>query len=290
MPSTPTLTIGLPVFNGARFLRATIESVLAQTFTDFELLISDNASTDETEAIARSAADGDGRITYRRNQVNVGLARNLNLLVPLATGRLFKWAAADDVLRPTYLERCVATIDADPRAVLAYPQTDFVDGEGEPLDVADPGWHLVSDDPAERLAYVIRADQFVNSILGVIRTSALRRTRLIPLYAGGDYRLLAELSLQGTFVEVPERLYVRRIHAGSSKGNAHDRRWLRRYITGNRGEVRAPYWHLCRDHAGIVAHAPLPTPRKIALLAQLTRTMASRRARLLAELAELVHD
>src|SRR4051794_21589581 len=114
MRSTPTLTIGLPVFNGARFVQETIDSVLAQTFTDFELLISDNASTDETEAIARSAADGDGRITYRRNEVNVGLARNLNLLVPLATGRLFKWAAADDVLRPTYLERCVATIDADP--------------------------------------------------------------------------------------------------------------------------------------------------------------------------------
>jgi glycosyltransferase involved in cell wall biosynthesis len=290
MPSTPTLTIGLPVFNGARFLRQTIDSVRAQTFSDFELLISDNASTDETSSIARSAAEADGRITYRRNELNIGLARNLNLLVPLASGRLFKWAAADDVLRPTYLERCVAAIDSDRRAVLAYPQTDFVDGEGEPLEVEDPGWRLGSDDPAERLAYVIRADQYVNSILGVIRTSALRRTRLIPLYAGGDYRLLAELSLQGTFLEIPDRLYVRRIHAGSSKGNAHDRRWLRRYLTGARGEVRAPYWHLCRDHAGIVARAPLPVSRRLALLAVLTRTMVSRRARLFAELAELVRD
>ena len=139
MPTAPTLTIGLPVFNGAPFLQATIDSVLSQSFCDFELLISDNASTDETETIGREAAAGDRRVTYRRNATNVGLVRNLNLLVPSARGRLFKWAAADDILRPGYLERCVATIDADPAVVLAYPQTEFVDGEGAPLDLDDPG-------------------------------------------------------------------------------------------------------------------------------------------------------
>ena len=213
--------------------------------------------------------------------------RNLNLLVPYARGRLFKWAAADDILRPGYLERCVATIDAAPDVVLAYPQTEFVDAEGAVLDLDDPGWHLVSDDPSERLLYAIRAEQFVNAILGVIRTDALRRTRLIAPYAGGDYRLLAELSVMGKFVEIPERLYVRRIHAGSSKGNADDSAWLRRYLSGSSKGVRAPYWHLCRDHAGIVARAPIPVTRKMVLLALLARTMASRRSRLLGELAEL---
>ncbi len=283
----PTLTVGLPVFNGGPYLEATVESVLTQSFQDLELVISDNASTDETEAIGRAAAARDARVTYRRNATNVGLVRNLNLLVPLAQGRLFKWAAADDLLKPGYLERCVATMDAQPGVVLTYPQTDFVDGDGEVLDLDDPGWNLVSDDPSERLLYAIRADQFVNAILGVIRTDALRRTRLIAPYAGGDYRLLAELSVMGTFVEIPEHLYVRRIHAGSSKGNAHDSAWLRRYLSGSSRGVKAPYWHLCRDHAGIVARAPIPATRKVVLLALLARTMASRRARLFAELAEL---
>jgi len=287
MPTAPTLTIGLPVFNGAPFLQATVESVLSQSFRDFELLISDNASTDDTEAIGRAVAAIDPRVTYRRNATNLGLVRNLNLLVPYARGRLFKWAAADDILRPGYLERCVATIDAAPDVVLAYPQTEFVDAEGATLDLDDPGWHLVSDDPSERLLYAIRAEQFVNAILGVIRTDALRRTRLIAPYAGGDYRLLAELSVMGKFVEIPERLYVRRIHAGSSKGNADDSAWLRRYLSGSSKGVRAPYWHLCRDHAGIVARAPIPVTRKMVLLALLARTMASRRSRLLGELAEL---
>jgi len=287
MRAAPTLTVGLPVFNGAPFLEATVESVLGQSFRDFELLISDNASTDETEAIGRAVAAADPRVTYRRNVTNLGLVRNLNLLVPYARGRLFKWAAADDILRPGYLERCVATIDAAPDVVLAYPQTEFVDADGAALDLDDPGWHLVSDDPSERLLYAIRAEQFVNAILGVIRIDALRRTRLIAPYAGGDYRLLAELSVMGKFVEIPERLYVRRIHAGSSKGNADDSAWLRRYLSGSSKGVRAPYWHLCRDHAGIVARAPIPVARKMVLLALLARTMASRRARLLGELAEL---
>ena len=126
---TPTLTVGVPVYNGAKYLTAAVESVLAQSFDDFELIISDNASTDATEAISRGFAASDRRVTYRRNVKNVGLSGNLNLLVPLARGRLFKWATADDVLRPGYLERCVAALDADPSVVLAYPKTDFVDAD-----------------------------------------------------------------------------------------------------------------------------------------------------------------
>jgi hypothetical protein len=194
----------------------------------------------------------------------LGLAGNLNLLVQLARGRLFKWAAADDVLRPGYLSRCVTTIDADPAVVLVYPQSDFVDGDGTLLDLEDPGWHLVSDDAAERLRYAIMADHFVNSILGVIRTDALRRTRLMPRYPGGDYRLLAELSLLGKFVEVPERLYVRRIHEGSSKGHADDAAWLRRYWSGSANGGRAGYWRLCRDEAGSCS-CPDPAGEEVTL-------------------------
>jgi glycosyltransferase involved in cell wall biosynthesis len=288
--SAPTLTIGVPVYNMGAYLKEAVESVLAQTFTDLELIISDNASTDETEAVGRALAASDPRVTYRRNAENVGLSANNNLLVPLARGRLFKWAPADDVLLPGYLERCVNAIDADPSVILAYPQTRFVDGKGTSLDLVDPGWHLVSDDPSERLLFAILAGHFANAGLGVIRTEALRRTRLLPRYAGGDFRLLAELSLLGKFVEIPEQLYVRRIHKGSTGGNVGNTGWLRRYWSGSRPGMRAPYWRLCRDHVGIVLGAPIPAPRKAILLGRFGRDMASHWRRLLGELRDVIRS
>lgn len=287
MGSTPTLTIGVPVYNMATYLEAAVESVLAQSFGDLELIISDNASTDGTEAIGRALAARDPRVTYQRNAENVGLSANHNLLVPLARGRLFKWANADDVLRPGYLERCVAAIDADPSVVLAYPRTAFVDGDGAPLDITDTRWHLVSDDPSERLLFAILASHYNNASNGVIRTAALRRTRLLPRYAGGDYRLMAELSVLGKFVEIPELLFVRRIHKGSSVGNTRNAGWLRTYMSGSRPGMRVPYWRLCRDHAGIVMRAPIPRARKAVLLTYLARTMRRQWRRLLRELVDV---
>src|SRR6478752_913724 len=121
MAEGPKLTIGVPVYNGATYLEAAVESILGQSFDDFELIISDNASTDDTEAIGRRLA---------------------------ARGPLFKWAAADDALLPGYLARCVERLDAEPDVVLVYAKTAFIDGSGAPLDIEDPGWHLVADDPS----------------------------------------------------------------------------------------------------------------------------------------------
>jgi glycosyltransferase involved in cell wall biosynthesis len=286
MGSAPALTIGMPVYNGATYVADAIKSILEQSFRDFELIISDNASTDDTESICRAFAARDTRVTYRRNMQNVGLSANNNLLVPLARGRLFKWAPCDDILRPGYLERCVAVLEADPNVVLVYPGTQFVDSTGAPLDITDPGWHLISDDPSERLLFAILADHYMNAVLGVIRTDALRRTRLLPRYAGGDYRLIAELSLLGTFVEVPEQLYERRIHGGSSAGNVQDSRWLRRYWSGTRRGMSAPQWRLLRDRVGIVLGAQIPWTRKAVLLTHLARAMRYRWRRLLGELVE----
>lgn len=288
MEKVPTLTVGLPVYNGAKYLEAAAASILSQSFRDLELIISDNASTDGTETIGRALAARDNRVTYRRNRSNIGLSGNFNLLVPLARGRLFKWATSDDLLRPGYLERCVAAVDADPSVVLAYSQTGFVDSEGGPLDCTDPGWHLESDAPADRLLYAILADHYVNAVLGVIRIDALRATRLMPRYGGGDYRLMAELSLLGKFVEVPEQLYVRRIHEGSSAGNVGDRRWLRRYWGGVRSGLHGAYWRLSFDRAWIVARAPISPGRKVHLLSQLTWCTLGHWRRLLVEVADVL--
>ena len=283
----PILTIGLPVYNGARYLEASVDSILSQSFRDLELIISDNASTDDTEAIGRALTGRDPRVRYLRNDANVGIAANFNLLVPLASGRLFKWATADDQLRPGFLARCVSTLESDQSVVLAYTKTEFVDEDGAPLDIVDPGWHLVSDDPSARLAEALRAVHYVNAALGVIRTDALRRTHLVPRYAGGDFTMMAELSLLGKFFEIPETLYMRRIHQGSTKGNTGNASWLRSYYGGARPGSRVAYWRLCGDRAKVVLRAGIPASRKLVLLAQLARTMVTTRARLYHELGEL---
>src|SRR4051812_3303201 len=135
--SGPRVSIGVPVYNGDRFLAATLDSILAQTFSDFEVAIVDNASTDRTAEISRAYAARDPRIQYRRNVVNIGAMRNFNLAFRLARGAYFKWWAADDLCRPTFLARCVDALDANPSAVLAYTRAVRIDEHGRTLATYD---------------------------------------------------------------------------------------------------------------------------------------------------------
>ena len=124
----PLVTIGLPVYNGGQFLATALDSLLGQTFTDFELIISDNASTDTTEEICREYARADARVRYRRSSENRGFTWNANRVVELAAGKFFRWAAHDDACLPTFLERCVETLRSEsPSVVLAYPRSKVID-------------------------------------------------------------------------------------------------------------------------------------------------------------------
>src|SRR5438309_7346789 len=121
-----TVTIGLPVFNGEAFLGQAIDSILAQTYTDFELIISDNCSTDGTAVICQSYLRAHPQVRYVRQPVNVGAAENFNRLVALSSGKYFKWAAHDDVLAPRFLEECVRTLEEDAGVVLAWARTQII--------------------------------------------------------------------------------------------------------------------------------------------------------------------
>ena len=216
MDGAPSVTIGLPVYNGENYLRQALESLLAQTYADWELIVSDNGSTDGTEAICREFAARDGRVRYLREAVNRGATWNFNRVFLLARAPLFRWAAHDDVCSPYLLERCVAALKERPSAVLAYPRTRVIGPKGETL--WDYGTRLRTDsaDPAVRFHDCICIDHACFPIFGVMRADLLRRTRLLGAYAGADRNLLAELCLHGPFVEVPEILFLRRDHPGTS--------------------------------------------------------------------------
>jgi len=132
----PTLSIGMPVFNGARYLQEAIESLLTQTFVDFELIISDNASTDPTREICLENARRDSRIRYVRQSHNVGGPRNWNFVAEEACGRYFKWASANDLHDRKFVERCLNLLDEDRQIVLCYADTMLIDEHGVVLFAA----------------------------------------------------------------------------------------------------------------------------------------------------------
>jgi glycosyltransferase involved in cell wall biosynthesis len=209
----PRVSIGLPVYNGEKYLSIAIESILGQTFTDFELIICDNASTDRTEEISRYFAEKDARVKYFRNQSNLGAGPNFGKALKLGCGEYFKWAAHDDVLAPTFLERCVAELDSDPTAVLAHGSVDIIDEHGHTIatydsNLLDAGSHRAST----RFGSVVLNDHKCIDVFGLIRRSQLVSTAGHESFPGSDRVLLAELSLQGKFIYLAEPLLQNREH------------------------------------------------------------------------------
>jgi glycosyltransferase involved in cell wall biosynthesis len=215
-PAAPKLSIGMPVFNGAKWIRDALESLLTQSFEDFELIISDNASTDDTEAICRRVAAGDARVRYHRNSTNIGIHRNYNRVFELSSGTYFKWAGCNDICLDGFLEKCVAVLDARPEVVLVYPKALLLlstqDGE-EYAQEHDDNLNLEYDRPSQRFREYLNRERFNNVMNGAIRVSALRQTALNLPLPGSDISMIAELSLRGKFVEIPDRLFVRRLTA-----------------------------------------------------------------------------
>jgi glycosyltransferase involved in cell wall biosynthesis len=226
----PRLTIGLPVYNGENFIQAALDSLLAQTFEDFEIIISDNASTDRTAKICRAYAERDARIVYQRSPQNLGAAWNFNHLVSLARGGYFKWAAYDDVCAPTFLEKCIAALDQDPTTVLCHSQVQVIDAQGNPLakgfDKNDQRYVALTNrniqlktDSAkayERFRDLACFPHSCHQVFGVIRLRALRQTPLMPAYRGSDKVMLARLGLLGKYHEIPEVLFFLRRHPEQS--------------------------------------------------------------------------
>jgi glycosyltransferase involved in cell wall biosynthesis len=207
----PRVSIGLPVYNGERYLRESLDALLAQTFTDFELIISDNASTDSTATICEEYAARDDRIRYVRQPANIGAAANHNVVVSLARGSYFKWASHDDLYHPDLVGLCVAALDEHPEAVLAHswdglvdPQGDVVSAPPYPLDTANPS-------ARDRLRSVLRTSGG-NDIYGLVRIDVMRRVRRLQTYYGADRTFVAELALAGPFHQVPRVMYYRREH------------------------------------------------------------------------------
>lgn len=212
------VSIGMPVYNGQEFLANGIESILKQTHADLELIISDNASTDQTPEICRSYAEKDSRIRYVRHEKNLGAARNFNCTFEHARGDYFKWAACDDMCLPDYIQRCVEMFaEAPPEVVLCYPKTTLISQSGEILEDFEDNLDIRFAGSHERYRYFMFDWKLCNAVFGLYRREVLAQTGLIGKFPQSDVLLLAHICLLGQIWELPERLFLRRIHQDSSQ-------------------------------------------------------------------------
>lgn len=271
MVSESRVTIGVPVFNGAEYLGQTLDSLLAQTYPNFVILIGDNGSTDGTEDIARAYAARDPRVRHLRRSRNVGAGRNYSELFRRSSTEYFRWSAADDTSDPRLLEVCIEELDRHPDVVLAYPTVALIDGEGRALGPYDENLDLPQDGPSARfLAVIDQSSSLCNAIYGVARASAVRRTRLFGSYRGSDVILLAQLALRGKFREMDGVRYYRRLHPGAFKNMSVPEK--RRFYNPDRDQrIEFRYWRLFGEYLRAVLLEGIPISDRGRMLAGLAR-------------------
>ena len=232
MSVAPRLSVGLPVYNSESYLAQSIESLLGQTYEDFELIISDNASTDGTADICKRYAEQDSRIRYVRQPRNIGLAPNHNFVFAESRGELFKWAASDDLYGRELLQRCVEALDEHPDVVLAHAWEAAIDEAGNVTQALE--YPLATDSPSAPQRFrsflfgssglfdppdgdgggLVRLDN--RGILracdeyGVIRSEVMRQISALGSYHHSDRIVVCELVLRGPFHITPDWLYFRR--------------------------------------------------------------------------------
>ncbi len=241
-----TVGIGLPVRNGERHLAATLESLRAQTFSDFEVVVLDNASTDATGQIAQKVAAADPRFVYRRREQHVGVEDNFNAALAASSAPLHMWAA-NDLYHPRYLETCVALLAARPDAVAATTVVRPVDEDGRFLP-GQPEADLKIDhpDPLVRFAELASYRHACLTLYAVMRRDVVLRIRPLAPYRGSDRLFLAELALHGPLLRHPEPLFYSRWHPDLDESELRH------------PPLRAPTVHHARQLAGALRRSRVP--------------------------------
>lgn len=267
----PKISIGLPVYNGERYLSEAISSILNQTYKNFELIISDNASTDSTKEICESFSKKDKRIKYYRAEHNKGAAWNFNNTFHFSSGEYFKWAAHDDIIAPDFLHRCTQIMDEDPSIVLCHSEIQIIDDNSEVIKGHQHSSENINQylknigryEPHLRFNDLIQYAHPCIEIFGLLRRDILSRSPLIAGYIGSDRNLLAELALRGRFYRIPELLFYSRMHDDRSikiENKISLRRW---FNPKDKSTVVFPSWKNGYEYLKTIKRAPISLKQKL---------------------------
>jgi hypothetical protein len=279
-PSTPLVSFGLPVYNGANFVADAIDCVLAQTYTNWELVICDNASTDQTMSICQAYADRDSRIRVHRNERNLGVSLNYNRAFELSSGSYFKWVTHDDLFGPESVESCLEALERDDQIALACPVIHHADAQGRLLRRQQSDLSITGVSPEDRVTQLMRLEVEGEDIywlqFGLIRRSVLERTSLMGLYNGSDQVLLLEIALQGALKQVPGGSFTRREHPAAStlrRGWSATER-AKFVCADDRRRVVFPYCRMLAEHLARIRQSSLAPTGKMRGTAAILRRFA----------------
>ncbi len=216
---TPFVSIGMPVYNGERYIKQALDSLLSQDYDNFELIISDNASTDSSPDICLEYKNKDGRVKFYRNDKNIGPNDNFNRVFELSSGQYFMWAACDDLWTPNYISSLVKALASDKNAVLAFSQLNNIDENGN-ICREYPNLHLLSSkaplpDRLNNIIWFREEDGKANLVYGLIRSDILKKIDIFKSYGFGnwgvDYLLVFRLALFGKFLFVNDSCFYKRL-------------------------------------------------------------------------------
>jgi glycosyltransferase involved in cell wall biosynthesis len=256
----PKITVGMPVFNSEEYLSLTLDAILDQTTSDFEIIIADNASADHSREICLAYQAKDTRVRYIRFNEGWSVARTYNRLVELARGGYFKWAAPDDLIAPAFLERCAEVLDQERDVIVCYPRTRLIDELGRVLGTYADELNLRSPQPHQRLRGFYQNQGLCHLLYGLIRVDALRQSGLLGEYPMADRVLISELALMGQIYELPAYLFLRRIHPGfTTRVNAVEANF-HGWKTGRRSRaIQFPKWQHFAEYLNVIRRAELRT-------------------------------
>jgi glycosyltransferase involved in cell wall biosynthesis len=261
---TPLVSIGLPVYNGENFVAEAIQCVLNQTFSNWELVICDNCSTDRTMAICRQFADRDSRIRVYQNARNMGVCFNYSEVFRLSRGQYFKWMAHDDLFAPRFIETCIRELEKNESVVLVFPKMCYVDADGRllrrqasELSVSGP----TAESRVERfMAMAAQGTDFIWLAYGLLRRDVVERNGSLGLYAGSDQVLLFKIALCGCIKQINEEMFFRREHPEAEtcrRGSTVRQRAKGAYADDNRRFV-FPWCRMLKEHLLCVLNSPIP--------------------------------
>jgi glycosyltransferase involved in cell wall biosynthesis len=283
MSTKPAISVGVPIYNGASYLANALESLARQDFLEFEVILCDNASTDETADICKKFVERDARFKYFRSVENIGAAPNFNRAFELSGGEYFMWLSHDDECNPALLRRCwEALSDAGPEVTLVYPQCELIDSGGRMIQLSPDHVGTAARTPWRRLAKILGRVCTGHPVYGLMPSSVLRRSGGMRSFISDDYILLGELAMLGEIIEIDEALFRMRVHPGNSRTkcsslqelavwfdprNAGKRLWLPEVLM------------LIRDHLISVFQIPLSPFDRVACACTVIAVVGYRRAR-----------
>ena len=284
----PLVSIGLPVYNGENYLREALDSLLAQDYRNFELIISDNASTDSTARICQEYIERETRIRYFRADQNNGASWNFNRVLELSGGEFFMWAGHDDLWHPTFVSKSVQALLNDAEAVLCHSQEQAINSAG--AAVGKPYVDCVNEENTRRKRWRKTHQNWDlhTSIYGLMRTAVLKSVTPFSTFACSDLILVAEISLHGKIVQIPEVLQFKRLPEKTASRYQSPEKMMEYLGAKSIKKIRMQRWRVMLKCILILKNAELPL--KEFLLSSLDIFLIYLKTQFLIDFKELINS